>query len=60
MFLGLAIYAGIIWMTASGSEEKVSKAKEMLTESIIGIIIVLAAYAISYFILKATSGSLIQ
>jgi len=47
-------------MTASGSEEKVSKAKEMLTESIIGIIIVLAAYAISYFILKATSGSLIQ
>jgi len=60
VFLGLAIYAGIIWMTASGSEEKVSKAKEMLTESIIGIIIVLAAYAISYFILKATSGSLIQ
>ncbi|MDD3285718.1 MAG: pilin [Patescibacteria group bacterium] len=60
VFLGFAIYAGIVWMTAQGNEEKVSKAKEILTESIIGIIIVLAAYAISYFVLKATTGSLIQ
>lgn len=60
VFLGFTIYAGITWMTAQGNEEKVSRAKEMITESIIGIIIVLAAYAISYFVLKATTGSLIQ
>lgn len=60
IFLAFAIYAGIVWMTAQGNEEKVTKAKETLTESIIGIIIVLAAYAISYFVLKMTSGSLIQ
>lgn len=58
VFLGFTIYAGIVWMTAQGNEEKAGKAKEMIIESIIGIIIVMAAYAISYFVLKATSGSL--
>ncbi|MDP3836648.1 MAG: hypothetical protein Q8Q67_00905 [bacterium] len=52
IFLALIIYAGITWMTAQGNEEKVRKAKELLTESIIGLIIVLAAYAISYFVLQ--------
>lgn len=52
IFLALIIYAGITWMTAQGNEEKVRKAKELLTESIIGLIIVLAAYAISFFVLK--------
>lgn len=52
IFLALIIYAGITWMTAQGNEEKVRKAKELLTESIIGLIIVLAAYAISFFVVK--------
>ncbi len=50
IFIILIIYAGINWMTASGSEEKVNKAKKIITNSIIGLIIVIAAYAISYFI----------
>lgn len=60
IFLGLTIYGGIVWMTAQGNEEKVSKAKELITEAIIGLIIVIAAYAITYFVLKLTSGSLLQ
>jgi len=52
IFLALIIYAGITWMTAQGNEEKVRKAKELLVEAIIGLIIVLAAYAISVFVLK--------
>jgi len=60
VFLGFIIYGGITWMIAQGNEEKVSKAKELITEAIIGLIIVITAYAITYFILKLTSGSLLQ
>ena len=57
IFLAFTIYGGIVWMTAAGNEEKVSKAKELIIESIIGVIIVIAAYAISYFVLSATTTS---
>ena len=50
LFLGLMIYAGILWMTAQGNEQQVNKAKGMLTNAIIGIVIVFAAYAITAFI----------
>lgn len=51
VFLGLVIFSGIRWMTAQGNEEKVQKAKEGLLNSLIGLIIVFAAYALSYFII---------
>lgn len=60
IFLGLMIYAGLIWMTAQGNEARVSKSKELITEAIIGLLVVLAAYAISIFVLKATSGTLLK
>jgi hypothetical protein len=44
------IYAGILWMTAEGNDQQVAKAKSLLINSIIGIIIVFAAYAITSFI----------
>lgn len=50
IFLILMVYAGFTWMTAHGDEEKVTKAKNIITASIIGLIIVLAAYAITYFV----------
>jgi len=50
IFLILIIYAGILWMTASGNEKKVEKAREMIVESIIGLVIVSLAYALVYFI----------
>jgi len=46
----LIIYGGFIWMTAAGSEEKVSKAKKILANSTVGIIIIITSYAISTFI----------
>jgi len=52
IFLILIIYGGILWMTAAGNEEKVKKAKELITEALIGLVIVLAAYAISYFVIN--------
>lgn len=46
----LIIYAGYLWMTGRGKEERVTKAKETLEAAIIGLIIILAAYAITYFV----------
>lgn len=50
IFLILIIYAGYTWMTAYGDESKVDKAKNTLRTSIIGLVIVLAAYSIYIFI----------
>ncbi|MFA5131662.1 MAG: pilin [Patescibacteria group bacterium] len=52
VFMIFIFYAGYLWMTASGNEQKVDKAKEILKESIIGLIVVLGAYTISYFVIK--------
>lgn len=50
IFICFILYAGYNWMTASGDEEKVNKAKETITRAIIGIIIIIGAYAIWAFI----------
>lgn len=50
LFFILIIYAGITWMTASGNEQKIAKAKEMLINSTIGLIIVFASYALVSFL----------
>lgn len=59
VFLVLLIYGGFLWMTARGNEQQVEKAKEVMYSSIIGLIIVLGAYAISYFVLDKLSGGLL-
>ncbi len=50
IFLVLTVYAGFLWMTASGNEEQVKKATRILTTAVIGIVIVLASYSITYFV----------
>lgn len=53
VFFGLIFYAGIRWMTARGNTEAVDKAKETLESAAIGLVLVLAAYAITRFVLTA-------
>jgi len=57
IFIVLIIYAGFNWMTAGGDEEKVTKAKETLTRAVIGLIIIIAAYSITYFVFNALPDS---
>lgn len=56
----IILYAGFEWMTAGGSEDKVADAKKRITYAIIGLAIILSAYAISSFVTsnlyQATSG----
>lgn len=50
IFLVLVIYAGFLWMTAGGNSDKVDKAKQIMTQAVIGLVILLAAYAITQFV----------
>ncbi|MFA5076050.1 MAG: hypothetical protein WC480_01385 [Patescibacteria group bacterium] len=51
IFLILVLYAGILWMTAGGNQEQVTKAKKLLINATIGLTIVLSAYAITYIVM---------
>jgi len=64
LLLVYLLTAGYKWMTAHGEEEKVTEAKDTIKRAIVGTIIIVAAYAISVFVmsrleagvLKGTSG----
>lgn len=56
IFLVMIIIGGFNWMTAAGSEDKVTKAKATLFRGIIGLFIVVAAYAITAFVFGAIGG----
>lgn len=52
IFVAQMVYAGYLWMTASGEEEQLTKAKNIIRRSIVGLTIVLAAWAITNFVLS--------
>ncbi len=47
IFLILMIYAGFLWMTAQGDPKQVQKAKDILRNATIGVVLVTASYALS-------------
>ncbi|MFH0814603.1 MAG: Ig-like domain-containing protein [Candidatus Falkowbacteria bacterium] len=52
VFLALILYGGFLWMIAGGSDPKHDKARKALTSAVIGLIIVLSAYAITTFVIS--------
>jgi cbb3-type cytochrome oxidase subunit 3 len=48
----LVLYAGFTWMTAAGDAEKIDRAKKILTSAVIGLVIIMSAFAITSFILR--------
>ena len=52
VFLILTVYAGVNWMTAQGNSSQVEKSKDTLIRSIVGLMIVIAAYGITVFIMS--------
>lgn len=57
IFLVLMVYAGYLWMTAQGEESKIDKAKDTIKAAVIGLIVVVAAYAITNFIVSGIIGA---
>lgn len=47
----IIVAGGFIWMTSGGNDEKVEKAKNMIFMGIIGLAIILSAYAIATFVI---------
>ena len=50
--LGVILYGGFRWMTAAGNEEAVGEAKKIITAGVIGLIIVIIAYAVVTFVIN--------
>lgn len=53
------LYGGFMWMTAGGNDDKVKKAKQILISGIIGLVIVLSAYAIATFVFSEIQDNLL-
>ncbi|MFA5093599.1 MAG: cbb3-type cytochrome c oxidase subunit 3 [Candidatus Omnitrophota bacterium] len=51
IFLILTVYGGITWMIAMGNQEKIEKAKNIITAAVIGGAITGGAYAITFFVM---------
>ncbi len=44
--VGFFLYAGFLFVTAAGSDEKITQAKQMVTYGIVGVIVMLLAWGV--------------
>ena len=56
VFFLLMLYGGFYWMIARGDSARVDKAKEIIEAAIIGLIVVVGAYAIANFLFSSLTG----
>ena len=59
-FLGILavliiLYGGFLWMTATGDPKKVDKAKSVIIQGVIGLVIILSSWAIATFVIGSLS-----
>lgn len=47
IFFCLILYAGLSWILSMGNEEKITEAKNMIIAAVLGLLVVLGAYAIT-------------
>lgn len=47
----IILMAGFQWMTAGGEEEKVAEARQRLIQGAIGLVLIIAAWMIAYFVI---------
>lgn len=52
VLLIIILYAGWLWMTSQGDEEKITSAKNILKNAVIGLAIMLMAFSITTFIIR--------
>lgn len=54
--LAIVVYAGFLWMASGGDEEKISTARKLLQNGVIGLVIILSAWGIATFVLNRLGG----
>lgn len=57
-FLGVVavsfmLYGGFLWMTSGGNPERVTRARNVLINAMVGLVITLSAFAITQFVINA-------
>jgi hypothetical protein len=57
IFLLLMVYAGFLWTTAGGNQDRVDKAKKIIVAAVIGAVLVFSAYTITDFVLVSLVGT---
>jgi hypothetical protein len=58
IFLVLVLIAGFRYMTAAGNEEQVKVALKQITQAVIGLVIVLSAWGISFWVLMRVQAAI--
>lgn len=53
--LSYMIYGGYLWLTAAGNEQRVEKAKQVILQAAIGLVIILLAWAIVLFAVRTVA-----
>ncbi|HBW73756.1 MAG TPA: hypothetical protein DEF59_00640 [Candidatus Magasanikbacteria bacterium] len=56
IMISFIVYAGYLWMTSEGEEEKIMTAKNMLKNLVIGLAIILMSVAIVQFVIQKLVG----
>lgn len=51
----IVLIGGFEWMTAGGNEENVGKAKKRIMQGVIGLALILSAFAVAQFVVTALS-----
>ncbi len=55
--ISFVIYGGYLWMTAAGDEKQVTQAKDVLKNTVIGLVIIASSYAITSYIMSRLFGA---
>jgi len=53
----IILIGGFKWMTAMGNDDAVKKAKALIIQGVIGLIIVVCSFAIAQFVLRAIASA---
>jgi len=56
IFFIMIVIAGFRWMTAGGNEETVTNAKKNISNAVIGLVVILFSYAVTYFVFNILIG----
>ncbi|MFB6181289.1 MAG: pilin [Candidatus Magasanikbacteria bacterium] len=56
VFFILVVYGGIVYMTSHGNEEQAKRGRDTIIAASVGVILVLASYALTNFVLGALQG----
>lgn len=60
LLLCLMLYGGFLWMTAAGEPDKVKKSIAVIRNAIIGLLIIVMAYALANFVIVSLGNAATQ